>query len=140
MLEGDRIVLRTIKKDDIDTIFDLTRQYPDIDKLFPMSLLSELIVTKHFEPGDPGKESNACLLITLKPGDIIGSIAYFKVGWHRGTPTLLHGKPLSHVQPSSQKLALWARLSGALVKDTVTSRVWNWRTIYFAPPTGGKAT
>lgn len=80
MPAGDRIVLRAIKKDDIDTLFDLTRQYPDIDKHFPMSLLSELIVSKHFEPGDPGNESNACLLICLKPGDIIGSIAYFNVG------------------------------------------------------------
>ncbi len=78
MLEGERIVLRHIKEDDIDTLFDLTRQYPDMDKLFPMSLLSELIVTKHFEHDDPAKESNACLLITDKTGDIIGSIAYFK--------------------------------------------------------------
>lgn len=78
MLEGERIVLRNIKKDDIDTIFDLTRQYPDMDKLFPMSLLSELILTKHFEPGDPAKEPNACLLIIDKQGNIIGSIAYFK--------------------------------------------------------------
>jgi len=78
MLEGERIVLRHIKKDDIDTLFDLTRQYPDMDKSFPMSLLSELIVTKHFDPGAAGGDSpGQCLLITDKPGNIIGSIAYF---------------------------------------------------------------
>lgn len=85
MLEGERIVLRHIKKEDIDTLFDLTRQYPDMDKLFPMTLLSELIVSKHFDPGDTGEPAapgngppEACLLITDKTGTIIGSIAYFK--------------------------------------------------------------
>ncbi|MCP5101992.1 MAG: GNAT family N-acetyltransferase, partial [bacterium] len=82
MLQGERIALRTITKDDIDTVFELTRQYPDMDDLFPMSLLSELIVRKHFEPGESpesaGENPGRCLLITDKTGTIIGSIAYFK--------------------------------------------------------------
>jgi RimJ/RimL family protein N-acetyltransferase len=79
MLEGERIVLRTIKTDDIDTIFELTRKYPDMGDIFPVSLLHELIVEKHFEPGDSsGEDSEACLLITDKSGTIMGSIAYMK--------------------------------------------------------------
>lgn len=79
MLEGERIVLRTIKKDDIDTIFDLTRKYPDMGDIFPVSLLHELIVKKHFEPGDsPGEDPEGCLLIIDKSDAVIGSIAYFK--------------------------------------------------------------
>ncbi len=79
MLEGERIVLRTIKTDDIDTIFELTRKYPDMGDIFPVSLLHELIVKKHFEPGDSsGEDSEACLLITDKSGTIMGSIAYIK--------------------------------------------------------------
>ena len=79
MLKGKRIVLRPIKTDDIDTIFELTRKYPDIGDIFPVSLLHELIVKKHFDPGDsPGEDAEACLLITGKSGTIMGSIAYMK--------------------------------------------------------------
>jgi len=79
MLEGERIILRTIKADDIDTIFELTHTYPDMGDIFPVSLLHELIVKKHFDSGDtPGEDSEACLLITDKSGAIMGSIAYMK--------------------------------------------------------------
>lgn len=79
MLEGERIVLRPIKKDDIDTIFDLTRKYPDMGDIFPVTLLHELIVKKHFEPGDsPGEDPEGCLLIIDKSDAVLGSIAYFK--------------------------------------------------------------
>jgi ribosomal-protein-alanine N-acetyltransferase len=81
LLEGERIVLKNIEKDDIDRIFDLVRKYPDIDKFFPMSLISEMVIKTHFEAGDStGNINDICLLISDKQGNIIGSIAYFK-GW-----------------------------------------------------------
>lgn len=76
--EGERVVLKNIEKDDIDIFFDLARQFPDMDKLFPMSLISELVIRKHFESGDsPEDAPEACLLITDKEGNMIGCIAYF---------------------------------------------------------------
>ena len=79
LLEGERIVLKNIEKDDIDRVFDLVRQYPDIDKLFPMSLISEMVIKTHFDAGDFTENNNdVCLLISDKQGNIIGSIAYFK--------------------------------------------------------------
>ena len=109
VIESKHIILRPIRAGDLDTIIELTRQYPDMDDHFPMSLLTELIVKKHFEPDGPvdpvdpvepvnpgsgqaGEEAasieNGCFLITDKAGEILGCIAYFKIPQHEHEPGL----------------------------------------------------
>lgn len=78
-LTGERLILRQIRTDDLDNVFELIRQYPDVDEMFPLALVSELIIRKHFEMSDcPNVDKEVCLLITDLAGQIIGSIACFK--------------------------------------------------------------
>jgi RimJ/RimL family protein N-acetyltransferase len=78
MLEGEHIILRKIKKNDVDTIFELTHKYRDMPDTFPQSLLHELIYVKHFGYGHTDENSEECLLITDKKDNIMGCIACFK--------------------------------------------------------------
>ncbi|MCP4217650.1 MAG: GNAT family N-acetyltransferase [bacterium] len=85
MLVGKHIELRSIRRDDLDTVIDLINECPDMDGAFPISFLTPLIEKKYFDlEVAPGEGAEDCLLITCKaeqcgePGSIIGCIAYFK--------------------------------------------------------------
>lgn len=97
-LEGQRIIMRPLKTDDLDAVFRLMHEYPDIDEMFPLTLVSELIIKRHFEMEDtPASDTESCLLILDKEGNILGNIAVFKgaryvegfeVGFHIFRPAL----------------------------------------------------
>ncbi len=92
MLKGERIILRPVNEADLDSLFELTRQYPDMGSHFSFSLLSQLVEKNYFEPQDPSPETpEGSLMITDLSGGLLGSIAYFKgLRYARGYELAFH--------------------------------------------------
>ncbi len=78
MLKGQTINLRTVRKKDLDTLYDLQCQIQDRGPYFPQKLVSESEFLDHFAKTGLWAEDRGMLLIVDAETDrILGNVAYF---------------------------------------------------------------
>lgn len=82
MLKGKNINLRTIKREDLGKIFELTSDIEQIGEFWNVNLSSEVMFKKRYEETGLWNENFGTMVITDKDNRLIGDIAYFKGVWY----------------------------------------------------------
>ncbi len=82
MIEGKNIILRTIREDDLEEIFNLTSNFSERGEHWHVQLASEPIFKKKFMDTGFWDDNFGKLLITDKSHRLVGEIVYFKGVWY----------------------------------------------------------
>jgi len=78
MIEGEKIILRTFKEEDLDEYFRLSNNILQRGEYYPIRLRSEAEWRKKFAENAFWDEEMGMFLITDKKGKFVGEILYFK--------------------------------------------------------------
>jgi len=78
MLSGKNAVLRTLRKDDISTVHDLSVRMEEMGDYWPADFTSEIRFQNHFDETGCWEEHSGTLLITDHADRLLGQIFYFK--------------------------------------------------------------
>ena len=78
MLVGGKVVLRTVKASDLNTLFELTADVRDVGEHWPLQLSSEHLSRKRFDQSGWWDGDLRVLLITDRDDRILGQIVIFK--------------------------------------------------------------
>lgn len=86
MIQGEKINLRLIKKDDINTLVELVNNLQDRGEYSEVTISSEVSFWKHFNESGFWKEDFGRMLITSKTDSILGNITFYKgaIGYEVG--------------------------------------------------------
>jgi ribosomal-protein-alanine N-acetyltransferase len=78
MLVGKKVILRTVRESDLDTLFELTADVRDAGDHWPLQLRSEHATRKRFQENGWWDDEFGALLITDREDRILGQIVLFK--------------------------------------------------------------
>ncbi len=78
MLVGEKVILRTVRESDLDTILELTADVRDAGDYWPVQLQSEQASRKRFQEDGWWSDEFGVLLITDREDRILGQIVMFK--------------------------------------------------------------
>lgn len=79
MIEGNGIRLRTIRKSELNVIYELGMDYSDAGEFMPVSLTSEADFHAEFEVTGFWRDTCGKLVIENSEGDLVGEIGCFGV-------------------------------------------------------------
>lgn len=82
MLEGKNIIMRTIREDDLEEIFNLTSKFSERGEHWHLQLSSEPMFKKKFMETGFWDDQFGKLLITDKSHRLVGEIVYFSGVWY----------------------------------------------------------
>jgi RimJ/RimL family protein N-acetyltransferase len=78
MIVGEKIVLRTVREDDLDALYAFLSDLSTRGEHFPIRLISQSALRKDFAETGMWSDSFGRLLICTPDGAIVGSIWYFQ--------------------------------------------------------------
>lgn len=78
MIRGEKVVLRTVREADIETLFAMSSDFSKFGQYYPLRLRSESELRKQVHENGLLGDEHTLLLITVD-SRIIGSIIFFKV-------------------------------------------------------------
>ena len=79
MIRGDKVVLRTVRQTDLETLFELLSEVSNRGNYVPWDLPTQTSHQKQFQENGFWGESMGTLLICAA-GQIVGTIAFVKAG------------------------------------------------------------
>lgn len=82
MIKGDKIILRTIRKYDLDDYYELINNVSAMDIFWPRELKSESDLIKAWERDGLWSKEKGVMLITNHEGKLLGQIHYFQSAWY----------------------------------------------------------
>jgi len=82
MIEGKKIILRTIREDDLEEMFNLTSKFSERGEYWHLKLSSEPMIKKEFRETGFWDDRMGRLLIADKSGRLLGEIVYFTGVWY----------------------------------------------------------
>lgn len=82
MIKGNKIILRTVREKDLETLFVLTSNVHEMSTFWPVKLKSESELITQYKNGDLWSESKGMMLITSHNGEFLGEISYFRGVWY----------------------------------------------------------
>lgn len=82
MIEGKKIILRTVRENDLEEIFNLTSKFSERGEHWHLMLPSEPMFMKRFRETGFWDDKIGKLLITDKSDRLLGEIVYFSGVWY----------------------------------------------------------
>lgn len=83
MLRGEKIVLRTVREADLDTLYNFWSELPNRGAYYPLDLYSHVDFKKRFHEHGMWEETKGTLLICAAE-QILGIISFFNAGYYDG--------------------------------------------------------
>lgn len=91
MIKGSKVILRTVREADLDTLFELMSNVSNRGEYFPIYLRSEPLTKKEFHETGFWSDNKGWLLICDLENRIVGLIDYFK------EPSYFNGLELGYI-------------------------------------------
>ena len=80
MIRGEKVILRTVREADVQTLFELGSDFAKLGEYSPQVLRSETVLRKNVAENGMLSDEHTVLLIWVE-NQIIGSITFFKAGF-----------------------------------------------------------
>jgi ribosomal-protein-alanine N-acetyltransferase len=78
MLVGKKVVLRTVREQDLDKLYDLAADVRNMGDYWPLSMISEPRWKQQTMDSGAWEEEQGVLLVTDHKDNILGQVAFFK--------------------------------------------------------------
>lgn len=83
MIRGEKIILRTVREDDIDILFGLRSDIANRGEYYPLDMSSQVEYKKRFQEHGFWEETKGTLVICAAD-TIVGSISFFPAMYYNG--------------------------------------------------------
>lgn len=78
MIKGEKILLRTVRESDLESLYDFHQDIANRGPYFPIGILSEPVFRRRYQESGFWEENDGMLLIVSQTDEIIGHIEFFQ--------------------------------------------------------------